>query len=300
MVFATYAESDEQLRHCLCFAESLRRFGGRYQLAPIWIYHPEQFDPSATGLAEQLLSLGADLRTSHAPEDAAWFYLSGKVFAAARAEKAATGESAVLVWFDEDTIVLREPVDFDLADSIVLAYRPVMHNRSGSRASEEPCKFWARVYDKLSIKQESLWSMVTPADQETIRTYFNAGLLVVRPEQEILRTWAEDFQTLYRDEELALMCRNEITWRIFIHQAALVGAVNHLTQHQTVELSEDYNYPIFFHQQFGAKQPFESLEEVVTLRYDIYFRDPDPAWAEKLQGDSAMIAWLKERLGTDR
>lgn len=123
---------------------------------------------------------------------------------------------------------------------------------------------------------------------------------MVRPEHYILRKWSESFAVLYSDSVLAAMCDSDITYKIFRHQTALVGAVLHtLKKREMVELSEQYNYPIFFHQQFDATAAFESIEDVVTLRYDIYFRSPDPQWASKLKGDPHKIAWLKERLGED-
>jgi hypothetical protein len=173
-----------------------------------------------------------------------------------------------------------------------------MHNRSGTLYGQPPNEFWNRIYDKLKIDNSLLFPMVTPADQQTINAYFNAGLLVVRPELGILRAWGESFKVLYEDSVLAKMCEDDITHRIFLHQTALVGAVLHrLGQDEMVELSLQYNYPIFFHHQFDATSAFESIEDVVTLRYDIYFRDPDPQWASKLKGDAQKIAWLKARVG---
>ena len=140
--------------------------------------------------------------------------------------------------------------------------------------------------------------MVTIADRQTIRAYFNAGLLVVRPENNILRRWGTDFITLYSDSVLADMCDNDIEKNIFIHQTALVGAVlNNLKREHIIELSDRYNYPIFFHQQYEAEKEFGSIEDIITLRYDVYFRNPDPEWSSKLKGPSRLVAWLKARLG---
>jgi len=172
-----------------------------------------------------------------------------------------------------------------------------MHNRSGSLYNEPPDEFWGRIYGILNINDESLFSMVTPGDQQTIRAYFNAGLLVVRPEKAILRKWAEDFKTLYFDSVLVEMCKEDITKRIFLHQTPLVGALNTLSRNQMIELPGTYNYPIFFHQQYEAVGEFCSIKDIITLRYDLYFRNPDPEWSNKLEGSSVVIRWLAERLG---
>jgi hypothetical protein len=298
IVFATYAQSEEGLRYVYFLAESIREFAGRFKDAPIWVYVPEGFDKLNDDLAKRFSTLDVEIRTSRTPEEAEWFYFAEKVFAAGEAEAAADGKVALLVWMDEDTIVLQEPKDFLLGKGISYAYRPVMHNRSGSLYDEKPNAFWSRIYEKLEIDDEALFPMVTPADRQKIRAYFNAGLLVVRPEEGILRKWGRDFTVLYRDSVLAQMCRDDVTNRIFIHQTALVGAVlNLIDRSEMIELSENYNYPIFFHQQWEAEKAFDSIDDIITLRYDVYFRNPDPEWSNKLKGPAHIVSWLKQRLG---
>jgi hypothetical protein len=298
VVFAAYAEDDEQLRHAFYLVESIRAFAGVYRDAPVWIYLPGRLIQADTSARERFAELKAEIRISETPDDARAYYFAGKVFAAAAAEAAAAGLARLLVWMDEDTIVLREPSDFDLPDSVSFAYRPVMHNRSGSLYDRPPNRYWSRIYEMLAVADTDLFPVVTPADRQTIRAYFNAGLLVVRPERGILRKWPEDFEILYTDPELIRMCDEDITNKIFLHQTALVGAaVNTVSQGEMLELPDRYNYPIFFHQQWDAAKEFGSIEDVVTLRYDVYFRDPDPEWRQKLKGPAHLVAWLAERLG---
>jgi len=298
LIFATYAESDEDLRYALHLAESIRQFAGRFSDAPIWLYIPEGFTPADTALLNGLTALAVEIRTSSAPDESRRFYYAGKTFAAGVAETDAESRTRFLVWMDIDTIVLLEPGDFLLPDKVAFAYRPVMHNRSGTLYGQPPNEFWRRIYDKLNIDDSLLFPMITPADRQKINTYFNAGLLVVRPERGILRGWGESFKILYEDSMLARMCDENIENKIFLHQTALVGPVLHrIGRDEMVELSARYNYPIFFHQQYEAATEFESIGDVVTLRYDVYFRDPDPEWATKLKGDPDKIAWLKARLG---
>jgi lipopolysaccharide biosynthesis glycosyltransferase len=140
--------------------------------------------------------------------------------------------------------------------------------------------------------------MVTPADRQKVRAYFNAGLLVVRPEKGVLRKWGQDFTRLIEDTVLVNMCRENVDKRIFLHQTALVGAVlNTLARDELVELPASYNYPLFFEQMFEASSEFGTIDGITTLRYDVYFRNPDPRWSEKLKGPAEKIAWLKARLG---
>ncbi|MCK4858539.1 MAG: hypothetical protein KAT58_11260 [candidate division Zixibacteria bacterium] len=300
IIFATCAESEEELLHTRFLAESIRAFAGRFSDAPVWVYVPKSLAGTVAGEMNRFRALRVEIKTSSTPDEARWFYFAGKVFAAGKAEAAAVATAAVLVWMDEDTIVLQEPTDFVLGSEIGFAYRPVTHNRSGSLYAEPPDPFWNRIYKKLSIDLESLFPMVTPADRQTIRAYFNAGLLVVRPQRGILRKWGESFKVLYRDSVLVDMCREDVTKRIFLHQAALVGAVlNRLAKDAMLELSDRYNYPVFFKKMFGAESEFDSIEDVITFRYDIYFRNADTNWSRQLKGTAHLISWLKERLGND-
>jgi hypothetical protein len=139
--------------------------------------------------------------------------------------------------------------------------------------------------------------MVTPADSDTIRPYFNAGCMVVRPERGLLAKWAECFPRLYRDSLLVEMCRADVKKRIFIHQAALTGAILvNLERDELIEFSARINYPIFFEQMFGAKRAFDDITGVVTFRHESYFRQPAPGWDEKLKGPADRIAWMKKHL----
>jgi len=298
LIFAIFAESAEQLDHAILLAESIRTFAGRYRDNPVWVYVPAQGIELSADLEVRLKEQGVELGRSSAPDEALWFYYARKVFAAAQAEARAEERGRILAWLDEDTIVLREPGAFALGSEIALAYRPVMHKNIGSLYSEPVDDFWGRVYRRLAVSDAALFPMITPADGDTIRPYFNAGLLVVRPERGILRRWAGDFRKLYTDSMLVSLCRREVPRRIFLHQTALVGAVLNLAdREEMLELPAQYNYPLFFKEMYGASRTFDSIDQVVTLRYDVYFRHPAPDWREKLKGPAEKVDWLSQRLG---
>ena len=124
--------------------------------------------------------------------------------------------------------------------------------------------------------------------------------LVVRPGRGILRSWVEHFRRLYEDPVLLASAEEDRLKKIFLHQTALVGAaLKSATRAELLELPPEYNYPLFFKEMFGAVEEFGSLADVVTLRYDVYFRNPAPGWHERLQGPPARVAWLRDRLGRD-
>ncbi len=300
VIFASYAGDSEQLHNTLILVESVRTFGGQFADAPVWIYTPANLLKTQENLVKRLVSLGAEVRSSDTPRDSHDVPYAGKVFAAAHAEGAAKGAASILVWMDEDTVVLKEPRDLLLVQGKSLGYRPVMHQNIGSLYSERPDAFWRRVYEKLSVPESAVFPMKTVADGKTIRPYFNAGLLAVRPERGLLKKWAEAFAALYRDPVLVDICGKNERARIFLHQAALSGAImKNLGRGEMAPLPDSYNYPIFFEETYGADKAFDTLDGVVTLRYDVYFRNPAPDWSAKLKGPAATVSWLEMRLGRE-
>ena len=298
VIFASYAGDADQLSNTLVLVESIRSFGGRFAEAPVWIYTPPNVLKTQEKLVKSLAALGAEVKPGDAPRETREVPYAGKVFAAARAETAARGAASILVWMDEDTVVLREPLALALVQGKSLGYRPVMHQNIGSLYSEKPDAFWRRVYEKLSIPESAVFPMKTVADGKTIRPYFNAGLLAVRPERGILNAWAEAFSDLYRDPVLAEICKKDERARTFLHQAALSGAImKRLEKNEMAPLPDGYNYPMFFKEMYGADKAFDTLDGVVTLRYDVYFRNPAPNWSAKLKGPAETVSWLEKHLG---
>ena len=298
VIFGTFAESEHGLKNALVLAESIRTFAGKYKDAPVWVY-VSQFTPEISDdLKARFEELGVKIMSSKTPEDAMEFYYSSKVFASALAEKEAEGLGRILVWMDNDTVILTEPSEFILSRGIDFGYKPVMHKLIASSYAEPPDALWNRVYEMLNVADSSLFPMMTVTDSIEIRPYFNAGVLIVRPEREILRQWAEYYPILYRDEYFQNLAGRDNRIKIFLHQVALVGAVlNNLAKKEMVELSEGVNYPIFFKEMFGSEQEYDDLNGVTTLRYDYYFRNPAPDWQKKLRGPEEIISWLSDKLG---
>jgi len=301
IVFATFAEKESDLARIRIMIESIRTFAGRFKDAPVWVYLTEGMLASESEHLEAIESLGGEFWLGQAPEEAAWFYLSRKVFASAQAEGQAAGKTGILAWLDVDTVFLQEPGEFLLPKGKSLGYRPVMHRNISPLYDEPLDDFWKRAYEKMSVPESHAFPMLTVADGDKIRPYINAGCLVVRPERGLLRKWAESFSLLYKDPVLIEMCRRDERKRIFIHQVALSGAVlKHLGRGEMLELSNRINYPIFFREMFGAKRDFHDIGEAVTIRYESFFENAPPDWDKVLSGPPDRIAWLKEHFKTKK
>ena len=80
--------------------------------------------------------------------------------------------------------------------------------------------------------------MITSADQIKIRPYLNAGMLVVRPQANLLNKWADAFLNIYQEDRFVDFSDQKRLYRIFIHQAVLSAvAISSIDQAEMSELS---------------------------------------------------------------
>lgn len=299
IVFGTYAGDADALYWILVMVESVRTFGGELKSVPVWVYLPDDKPGLEKSPGLKPIPEGVTFKRSNTPPEAKPFWFAGKVFAAALCEAEAVGHHQLLAWLDPDVIFTSEPRDFLLPDSISFGYRPVMHKLIGSRASEPPDEFWARVYDKLGVAPSAMFSMKTPIDQETIRAYFNAGLLIVRPEMGVLRKWPVCFATLYSDSVFVGWCKQDQRRAIFLHQAALAGDIlSTLKREDMIELPASYNYAVFLEDKYPPQARPKSVDDVVLFRHEFMFSDS--TGIEKIKNARRMYPWVKERVPAHR
>lgn len=293
IVFVTYAAFEAQVEDCFIFCESIRKFAGDLKDVPIRIYFPEYLKNLKEKYRDKFTGLSVELRDIKIPREAIKYALGAKPFVAALAEKEAQNEAGILAFFDPKIIFVSEPKEFYLTDDKDMAYRPVFHQNIGSLYSEKPDAFWSLLYKKLNISEDSIFPMEATADKSILRPYFNCGLLILRPEKGILRKWAEDFKALYEDEKIAEMSK-EGKHNIFLHQAALVGAVlNNIKKEKMQLLPATYNYPLFFEKFYGSELQFDSIENAVTLKLEFQYSQLPKDWDKKLKGSKEVISWLK-------
>jgi hypothetical protein len=293
ILFVTYAEYEGEVYGCLVLCESIRSFAGSLSQAPIRVYLAQHLLKSSEIYQDKFSALSVEIRSIQPPEEAKKYFLGGKPFAAAQSEDDAAKEADLLAFLSPNTVLIKEPRDFMLAAGKKFAYCPVHHQNIGSLYSRPPDSFWKRLYQILSVSESALFPMESLADKKILRPYFNAGSFLVRPQYGILRKWAESFKALYHDTVLAEMCKHG-KFNIFLHQAAMAGAVlKCLKREEMVQLPPTYNYPLFFEKYYDAVLKFDSLEHIVTLRYEFSFKDLPEDWGQKVKGNKKVISWIK-------
>ena len=260
----------------LNLARSIRAFAGGLSNSPIWTLVPGSTGVlSRTGQAE-FKELGVRLLPFQIDQDDLNFPFGAKVFASAHAESLAVAKTEFLVWMDSDSIVIREPGEMHLDPGKNLGYRPVDHTLIGSIYEEPVDSFWEMIYRDCDVDQERIFPMVASVDQKVIRPYFNAGMLIVRPEKGLLGAWRDNFQRLYRAPHYEDFYQQNVLYQIFIHQTVLAGTVlSKMGKEKLQELPYLVNYPLHMHGDYPPDRQPGTLNQVISCRFDMFFDNAD-------------------------
>jgi len=276
-------------RESLLLARGIRRFGGIFAHAPVWILIPRERSPFSEKTRNLLRQLDVDLVPFDVPDSVLDFPFGGKVFAAGAAESRLDSGAQILVWMDSDTVILREPREFLLPDDISLGYRPVMLKNISSRYDQPVNEFWRIIFETCGTPEAHIFPMETTSDRVVIRPQFNAGLLLVRPEKGLLRAWAENFAGLYAHPAFDKYYQEHILYKIFVHQSVLSATLlAMLRRGEMHDLGPDVNLPVFL----GP----EREGAVTSLRYDDFKFFTGPDWESKITLDEDRMAWLRKQV----
>jgi hypothetical protein len=147
------------------------------------------------------------------------------------------------------------------------------------------------------VDLEQIFPMKTIVDEKLVRAYFNAGLLVVRPERGLLRNWQADFDNLYCLPEFEAIYGLNDLYEIFMHQAVLAGSIlSSLRQDDFQQLPFEMNYPLHLHTRVTASHKPINLSQLITCRYEDYdefFGRPDVDGL--IQIDKPLKDWLQSQ-----
>jgi hypothetical protein len=176
-----------------------------------------------------------------------------------------------------------------------LGYRPVHHTLVGSRYDVLLDPFWKLIYQECKVPEDRVFAMKTHVDGTLIRPYFNAGLLITRPNRKLFQNWHDAFFRIYQAPEFRKLYQQDQRYAIFMHQAVLSGVI--LSNFETNELQElphTYNYPLhLYSEDVSGNQP-TTVQELVTLRYENL--SDDLFWIEKMKHGHDLKQWIVKKL----
>lgn len=279
----------------LLLVESIRNFGGALAQNPVWCLVPQYGKQLSATFKDRITKLDVTILPFEIDSDVVRFFFAGDIRAAALAESLAIGQTDLLVWLSSNTIVLREPTAFALPQERSLGYRPVHHINIGSPYDDTLDTFWTLVYQDCKVPDDRIFPMQTHVDALTIRPYFNAGIIVTRPEKQLFKAWRDVFFEVYRKPQLQEMYQQDQRYTIFIHQAILSGVILSTFESQHIqELPRTYNYPVHLYAEDATIHRPTQLDEMVTIRHEGFYHDPQ--WKEKMPASDSLKEWLAETL----
>ena len=291
LIFAFMQAYGGDERESLLLARSLRTFGGEMATYPLWLMMPQNLEQVSESTRQALDGMGVQVHRFEVPEEALNFPFGGKVYAAAAAESLASSQAHILVWMDSDTIFAKEPVEFLLDENFNLGYRPVMLKNISLLYDDPVDSFWNFIYEGCDTPVEKIPPMLTTVDAVRIRPQYNAGIICLRPQKKLLRTWRDNFEKLYQGAELAPYYQKHVLYRIFVHQSILSATLLAMLEpNEMQDLGARINLPIFL----DAES--ELFREAVTLRYDEFKFFEGPDWEKKVALSGPLKKWLQVQI----
>ncbi|MFW9915619.1 MAG: hypothetical protein ACFFGZ_08400 [Candidatus Thorarchaeota archaeon] len=289
VIFASISGVADLDRKIPILAASVRQFAGILSDCPIWVLVPKTEKEIPEKTKTRLLAQNVQLIPFTVDEEARKFPFAALVRAAATVESLAKEKTELLAWMLADTIIIKEPKHLLLDAEKNLGYRPVHHTLVGSLYEEPVDAFWELVYRKCNVSEEKLFPMKTHVDGNTLRPYFNAGFLIVRPEKGLLQAWWEAFEKLYQDPDFKAHYAKNQLYTIFIHQAVLAGVIlSTMDRQELQELPFSYNYPLHLYAESAKEYRPQNISDLITARYE------NPETLEKVPLQEPLKSWVGE------
>jgi len=273
----------------ILFAQSLRRFGGRFAGCAVHAYAPRAgHEPSAATTAE-LEALGVMVHSETLNTEHAYYPFANKIYAAAAAERDLAED--VVVFCDSDTVFVGQPDALDLAPGVDVAVAPAFHvNKASTGPGHRMESYWERVWELAGAPGPPPF-VETAERQKRIRGYWNAGILAARRSSGYCSEWLELWLRLLAAEHFP-------DGKMMVTDQIAIAAAVARRPDRFANLDRTYNYNI-------ARRPFYTggmadadLDDLVHVHYHQWFnrrnllRDLRPA----LDATTQQYRWLAERL----
>jgi hypothetical protein len=267
---------------------SIRRYAGRYRGAMIAAFQPRAGVVVPAATRDALDSLGVEFRDEPINTNYADCPYSNKIYASARAEQVLSED--VLVFLDSDSMFTGEPFELDLPAGVDGAALPVCNRRLGSLGpDDENDAYWRKLYELCGVTTDA--RVRTVIDEQSIRPYFNSGLVAARRDCGLFSRWKEDFEVLMTSGHIP-----PSTGPDGMDEFSLAATLGRAIARVRV-LDLRYNYPLTWLERKQLPAPWREaqLEELVHVHYRFYFTLP--GYLERveppLDPGGEVVRWLE-------
>lgn len=271
IAFIACAEKGYLEDQVVLLCRSIRRFTGRYASSSIYTFQPRE----GMEISHDTLNLLKGMNVNHITEPINRLYpnypIGNKIFVCAWAEKNLTED--VLVFLDSDTMFCNEPEAFDLSDNTIVAIRPVDKKGRGSRGEDDMNdSYWQTLYELCGIQDRPF--IRTTIDQDYIRAYFNAGLIVCRRSSGIFQRWKRFFLTLMEASHIPTKAAKKELVLNNMDQLSLSASISDRMDSVKI-LDERYNYPLPLRSINKSDMSTAQLSSLIHIHYHRWFRKPN-------------------------
>jgi glyoxylase-like metal-dependent hydrolase (beta-lactamase superfamily II) len=292
-VVATWASGVPAARNVEVLVDSLRRFGGRFSAAPVYVVA----DETAAAVLAATPRAGVKVLPLDMPAAAAGFPYAEKAWAAAQVEALVADSAATMVWMDAATLVLGEMRALDLAGGGAVALRPVsLVNRVGLAPDAPLDGYWAAIYREAGADPAAAPAVQSVVDAKPVRFYVNCEIIAWRPGAGISREWSRVLGALLADTAFRERECGDAMHRIFLHQAALSAVILARTRADERRwLPPDHGYSLLLHDRLPAQRRAARLDDLACAIYDTLW-DQRPDWPASFAASAPLAAFLRDAL----
>ncbi len=250
----------------LLLCRSIRRGAGRFTTASIHAFQPRAGTDAGAETVSALRDLDVIHHTDTLNRDFHDYPIGNKIFACAWA--AQNLQEDILVFLDSDTFFANEPERIHLASGLDAAARPVDRKRIGSTGPRDPNEaYWKPLYAKFGIANDPC--VETIVDGETIRAYFNSGLVAARRSAGIFEEWLDIFRRLMEGNHLPPNGSMQ-----FMDQVALALVLSRRFD-RVSQLDWRYNLPLPQRARLSDPARTARLEDMIHIHYHRWFNKPN-------------------------
>ncbi len=286
----TYVLNPDQERKAEALIKSLRRFGGAYAEAPVYVVLGNPQNLPCLRLRQE----GVHFVPTDADELGRRYPLAIKAYAAAQIERLVADRIDTLAWFDPETLVVGPLQALDLGRTYDAALKPVFKvNKVGLPAGAPPDVFWKPIYQGAGLDPAKIPSVKTFLEGQSVNAYFNCEIISVRPRVGIFRQWAASLGPLLKDEDFQRTACPDSLHRLFLHQAVLSAVVVSQTPaSRRKDLPVSCGYPLNLHRDLPPVRRAASFNGLSAVILETVW-DDHPGWLKMMESREPLKSWLR-------
>lgn len=263
IAFIICSEKGQLEKKSVLFAKSLRKFGGALKESPIYSICPrEGFSVSESTIKsfEKLNVHHRDININTKYRD---YNFANKIEACAYFERELEEEK--LVFCDSDQLVLGDLSELILRNEEI-ATQQVAFKGIGTNGNDENTEYWEELYKLLNVQGRNY--MLLRDSGEKIYPYYNAGLISVKRNLGLFKSWKKNFDLI---SDKGLLPKHGS----FFQEQSVLSATVASMQLNMRTLPMGYNFHLFNTKNWAATCSGIRNKEIKLLHYHKTFDEPN-------------------------